>query len=222
MFKIFRDHFWKELVRNEKKIHMKKVKIKAIIILFAIFFGFNINAQLNYQEAVSDILENYPKATLIDIYKSFFQDKFGPEHIVSDTLSVRNYLRNELQNMGETAMPLYEPAGNGTNFIRVSLELIRDSVIKEEDLLYLFIESANSKRNGSVAEWRDEWEVIKSYVPANINGYAEDSEKIDSILALGKYAVHHSAIYNELYHPHYRIIQKELFEKHILPRLKKK
>ena len=34
------------------------------------------------------MLGMYPKNTLIDIYKSSFQDAFGPEHLVEDRNSV--------------------------------------------------------------------------------------------------------------------------------------
>ena len=54
----------------------------------------------------------------------------------------------------------------------------------------------------------------------NLEGFEEDSSYIHSLLEEGKYAVHHSKIYNDEYHPHYRIIEKEIFEKEILPIIK--
>lgn len=38
-----------------------------------------------------------------------------------------------------------------------------------------------------------------------------------NILDQGKYASHHSIAYNEAYHPHYRLIEKTIFEKELLP-----
>ena len=35
--------------------------------------------------AVERMLADYPQSTLQDIYKSFFQDRFGPGHIVPDS-----------------------------------------------------------------------------------------------------------------------------------------
>ena len=49
--------------------------------------------------------------------------------------------------------------------------------------------------------------------------FEEDLEMIHSILNKGEYAVHHSDIYNAEYHPHYRIIEKEIFEEEILKEL---
>jgi len=33
-----------------------------------------------------------PKSTLIDIYKSFFQNKFGSRHMLTDTAKAAEYL----------------------------------------------------------------------------------------------------------------------------------
>jgi hypothetical protein len=48
------------------------------------------------REAVSRQMKAYPKSTLADLYKNFFQDKFGPGHIIADTSSAGRYLRKEL------------------------------------------------------------------------------------------------------------------------------
>jgi hypothetical protein len=45
---------------------------------------------------VTGLLEQYPKARLLDIYKSCFQDYMGAEHLVGDTASTRAYLEQEL------------------------------------------------------------------------------------------------------------------------------
>ena len=45
------------------------------------------------REAVSWQIQTYPKSTLKDLYKNFFQDKFGPGHIISlpVTICVANW-----------------------------------------------------------------------------------------------------------------------------------
>jgi hypothetical protein len=50
--------------------------------------------------------------------------------------------------------------------------------------------------------------------------YEEDARAIEALLAQGYYAVHHSKAYNLHYQPHYRLIEKKIFEKEILPLLK--
>ena len=45
--------------------------------------------------------------------------------------------------------------------------------------------------------------------------YQEDKQFIDSVLSAGKYAISHSPDYREAYHPHYRIVERNIFEKEI-------
>jgi hypothetical protein len=45
--------------------------------------------------------------------------------------------------------------------------------------------------------------------------YQEDKQLIDSVLSVGKYAISHSPDYREAYNPHYRIIERSIFEKEI-------
>lgn len=48
------------------------------------------------EQFVNRLLEQYPQARLLDIYKSCFQDYMGAEHLVSDTATVSAYLDREL------------------------------------------------------------------------------------------------------------------------------
>jgi hypothetical protein len=52
--------------------------------------------------------------------------------------------------------------------------------------------------------------------------YEEDKLSIDSILNAGKYAISHSPSYREAYHPHYRIVEKSIFEREIKPIIDRK
>ena len=45
----------------------------------------------------------------------------------------------------------------------------------------------------------------------------QDRAFIDSILSVGKYAISHSPEYREAYLPHYRIVEKSIFENEIKP-----
>jgi hypothetical protein len=46
--------------------------------------------------AVATQMESFPESRLQDLYKSFFQDRFGPGHIISDRQSALNYILSEL------------------------------------------------------------------------------------------------------------------------------
>lgn len=99
---------------------------------------------------VAKLIQEYPEARLLDIYKSCFQDYMGAEHLVSDRQRVKNYLDEEL----------------------------------------------NSLETNGLIDWL--------YEPCGIEG---------------KYAISHSPQYRNTYHPHYRIIERTIFEKEIKPLL---
>ncbi len=185
--------------------------------LFLIFTGNGIFAQQNYRCIVDKMLEVYPESSLQDIYKSFFQDRFGPGHLISDTIAAQEYLQRELREMGETVMPYYEAAGAGENYYRVSLAVIKDGIVSEKDYFDAFIESAAKVSFPTIEAWKEEWNGILRVIPVDIENYAADKAMIDTVLAQGNYAVHHSRRFNQAYHPHYRLIDKETFESKLLP-----
>lgn len=55
----------------------------------------------------------------------------------------------------------------------------------------------------------------------NFPNYTADKLLIDSILSVGKYAISHSPEYREAYHPHYRIVERNIFDREILTHIKK-
>lgn len=193
--------------------------MKGILLILAALalYGCGSNAPGPYAGIVEAQLARYPKSTLQDVYKSFFQDKFGPDHLVKDTASARQYFHYELQLMCPSSMPYYESAGAGENFYRVNLSLVLDSVVGEDEFFNAFIKSLSGAEMLTVEEWRGEWNEILKDVPSSLPGFKADKARIDSILASGDYVVHHSDDFNSAYHPHYRLIHKSVFESELLP-----
>ena len=176
------------------------------------------------QDFVNQQLENYPKSRLLDIYKSCFQDYMGAEHLVSDNLRVKSYLDEELQSTSlDDLMPwYYEPCGIDGQYVRVGIRAVKEDKVSEDLLLNAFIRSANSDKRPSVESWRDRWHMIIGTIDQmqlTLPSYQEDREFIDSILTVGKYAISHSPEYREAYRPHYRIVEKGIFEREIKPLL---
>ena len=176
---------------------------------------------------VSRQMETYPESRLLDIYKSCFQDYMGAEHLVSDRQRVKAYLDEELQTTSlDDLMPwYYEPCGVNGQYIRVSIRAIKENLITEDLLLDAFIRSANSEKRPSVESWRDEWHKIIGTIDQmelGLSRSGQDRAFIDSILTVGKYAISHSPEYREAYRPHYRIVEKGIFEREIKPLLPKK
>ena len=192
---------------------------KGLLLSFALILSVAVSAQ-DIEGFVNRQLQNYPKSRLLDIYKSCFQNYMGAEHLVSDRQMVTAYLDEELNTTSlDDLMPLYyEPCGIEGNYVRVSLRTVKEGIIQENLLLDAFIRSANNKERPSIDSWREQWhKIIGTIEQMNLNlpSYSEDKQFIDSILSAGKYAISHSPEYREAYHPHYRIVERNIFEREI-------
>ena len=173
------------------------------------------------RSAIERQLATYPESTLQDIYKSFYQEHFGPGHIISDTTSARRYLMKELSEMGETQSPSFEPTGCQGDYIRVYLSAVADSLITAEQLLDAFVRSANSRQEPNV-NWMEKWQAIVSIIQVNqieLEDFETDLPLLTEAARINQ-AVHHSRPYSEAYHPHYRIVERGIFEREFYPALK--
>ena len=172
--------------------------------------------------AVSRQMQTYPKSTLKDLYKNFFQDKFGPGHIIGDTAAAGNYLRRELASYTECSGDIAEPTGWEGNFLRVNLSVIKTGQIPYNTFFDAFVRSVNGIQPVTVAEWKKEWlqiEAIIRSIELALPGYEADRKEIEERLDRGEYVGHHSKVFEETYSPHYRIVSKDIFEKELKPLL---
>ena len=199
--------------------------IRKLLLVLALACSFSLFGQsidtIAMRSAIERQLATYPESTLQDIYKSFYQEHFGPGHIISDTASARRYLMRELSEMGKTQSPYYEPTGSQGDYVRVYLSAIADSLITAEQLLDAFVRSANSRQEPAVS-WMEKWEAIVSIIQANkieLEGFETDLPLLTEA-ARNNQAVHHSRPYNEAYHPHYRIVERSIFERALKQALK--
>ena len=199
--------------------------MRKLLLILALACSFSIFGQSIDTTAVRSAIERqlatYPESTLQDIYKSFYQEHFGPGHIISDTASARQYLMKELSETGETQSPYFEPTGGQGDYVRVYLSAVANSLITAEQLLDALIRSANSWQEPSIS-WLEQWEAIVSIIQTNkmeIKDFEADLPLVNEA-ARNNQAVHHSRRYNEAYHPHYRIVERVIFERELKPFLK--
>ncbi len=132
--------------------------------MFALFGGNSCSGgdggfEAKVRESVARQMADYPASTLKDLYKSFFQDRFGPGHIVADTVAARRYLAAELDSyeLPETSGSLVEPTGWQHNYVRIDLDAVKRGLIPPETLLDAFVRSANEAEAVTLDEWRTEW-----------------------------------------------------------------
>jgi len=165
------------------------------------------------KEAVATQLETFPASRLQDLYKSFFQDRFGPGHIIRDRQSALDYILSELAEADTLMGPTLEPCGWQGNYVRVNLSVIADGLMTAEEMTDDLMASAKEVKEEDIQEWKAEWAEILAIIERDypdIPDLEADKARIDELLASGQYACHHSSAYNAAYHPHYRIIASEL------------
>ena len=174
--------------------------------------------------AVDLQMEQYPASTLQDIYKNFFQDRLGPGHLLADTAQAGLRLRKELLNP-YPASKYYEPIGYTHNYYRVDLAVVWDSIVSYTQLMEAFTKSAQAITFDDVERWKEEWQTIETVIAEmnlNLINYNTDKAAIDNMLEQGKYMMRHSKTFNANYNPHYRIIEKNIFNKLLLPAIEQK
>jgi hypothetical protein len=200
----------------------------AIIMLLLSFFCGNSpkgSSIVSMREAIIQQMKRYPKSTLQDFYKNFFQDNFGPGHLVTDSLAADRYLKEELNSMPVGTNDSIEVLGWKHQYCRVPLSLIKDGHVAYNVYMRAFLHSATVKPSMSVKEWSKEWKKIEGVIEGmrlHLPDYEKDKEAIRQLLKRGEYVSHHSRIFDAEYHPHYRLMTREIYEKEILPYLKGK
>jgi hypothetical protein len=174
-------------------------------------------------KAVERQLQEYPQSRVKDLYKSFFQDQFGPGHLVADTAGAGAYLRRELSDCEcADSGVAWEPTGWEENFVRVNLSVIKNGSAPYNVFLDAFFRSAQNINAPSLEEWRKEWKEIEAIIrkkAPSLPDYESDLAEIEQNLDQGIYMGHHSRVYEETYSPHYRLIRKDIFEAEIRPLL---
>lgn len=201
------------------------IRLNGLIILCILLLtGNQIHGQeTDIRQAVAEQMRKYPKSTLRDLYKNFFQDNFGPGHLVNDTVAAGNYLRQELAESDSFPGDYYEQTGYKGNFYRVNLSVIAEGIIAYDVYFDAFIRSVQSIRPMPVEEWKTEWARIESVIDSlnlPLENYEADRREIHSLLDAGKYVMHHSAIFEQTYSPHYRIVGRDIFLRELLPHIK--
>lgn len=181
-------------------------------------------------KAIEHQMQSYPKSRLKDLYKSFFQDAFGPGHLMSDDSQARSqaraYLMEEVRQAKDdpSLLPLYEQTGYKGQFLRVSLQVINDGLVPFDEYFEAFWLSAQEFILPSLESWKEEWAVIERQIRLKeeaLPHMEEDAEAIQELFQRGEYASHHSREYEDAYHPHYRLIKKDIFQDRLLPLIRK-
>jgi len=159
-----------------------------------------------------NIHNQYPLATLQDVYKTCYQDFFGAEHLMNDTAAARNYIKYELEqceNIDLSLMPKREPTGFRHRFVRINFSNILDGELTEKQMLTMFIDAAG-KDNAFSDDWLSEWKLIERIAIETVPEWNDKELQTELMKAAeGNHAVRHSEAFRENYNPHYRIVRQQ-------------
>lgn len=164
--------------------------------------------------AVERQLRDYPQSTWQDIYKSFYQNRFGTGHMISDSVVTERYLYKEMEAMATESiagpMRYWEPVGADTQHVRIYLQAVGDGKVTPQQLNSAFFRSAQVQRTLPF-DWATEWSVILRVIVDNHLSVTDgDLDRIRlSEMSRTNTAAHHSRRYNAAYHPHYRVVRRE-------------
>jgi alpha-N-acetylglucosaminidase len=172
-------------------------------------------------EVLGEYMRLYPDAQLQDVYKTCFQDVYGPGHIIKDSASCAQYIINELEqvNTADPRFPDFEYTGVEGNYVRVNLRVIKDGRVPLDLFVRLLMQSADVKKKMPLYDWRGQWDrltvILDTLTPRPLN-FEADAANLRAMLDRGETMVHHSQRFNQAYAPHYRIISRDLFESQLL------
>ena len=157
--------------------------------------------------------ELYPLMTPQDCIKLLYQNEYGPEHAVGNPEQSLLRLKQELEETeADESAELYIPVGNG--LCRLQLQKAK-LLYSPEEINEWFVSSANGSR-GSMASFMKKLKTFSKNWQEY--GFSFSEEELNEFL--GKYRseaypiVHHSKIYRENYHPHYRVMYLNRWEMH--------
>ncbi len=197
---------------------MKKYALVAALVIVTTV----VNGQLQQTSAIKQAIEKqfefYPASTLKDICKNFFQDYYGPGHLLSDTAKALKYLNYELDMITDRKIDTIKvyPLGFKHQFYRINLSFIRDGIIPKAAYFNAFVKSAQKFQEPDIEEWKQLFRQIVDAINEmglTLPDFDDELQEVNQQLEQGEPVVHHSKLFIDTYHPHYRIIHKDEWEK---------
>ena len=181
---------------------------------------------MNVRASLQAMKCRYPKITLCDIYKSFYQDYFGAGHIISNKKKATNYIKEELKTVEGISVGVkmdckgfreeptgFEDCGALGRYVRVDLWKIKSGEMDIKDYVGMLMQSV--EENVDTEGWLKEWNFVLAVIQDShirIDNFDADLALINSRIEKGEYGMHHSKVFNECYHPHYRILKREILK----------
>jgi hypothetical protein len=192
---------------RKKKMNLRYLTMMCIILSFIPLSGF-AKVRVTCRNAVLTEVKNYPKLEIQDVYKLVYQAAMGNEHMMVDTEAVKKYLEEELSSLEASSdEPLLEYLTSDSTIARLNLRPFKARKGNPEILIALMIKTSVSITPSTEFLrflWQDiEALAVEKRIPFNkvdLHSYFKGMEQQNFP------AVHHSKIFDETYHPAYRIV----------------
>jgi hypothetical protein len=163
---------------------------------------------LEIQKSLTAYMKKYPKSKLVDVYKFYYQDLFGPAHFIHNKNDAFSYLLKELQ-VPMNPVSYVEPLGYMQNYYRVHLNLLQDGLFDASSFFEIFLKSAAITPTYNPQQCSELWYEVLCCIEKSYAYLIEpEQQNIISEAIINDGSLHHSSIYSESYKPHYRIIHK--------------
>jgi hypothetical protein len=165
-----------------------------------------------------DHVRRYPQWTINDLYKLIHQAAMGSEHGMSNEAGMRDWLLQELAHLGPGPdEPLVDPISPGGRIVRIHLRPFKILQLQPEPLLQSFIRTAREVSPST--ERLSEYAAVaihlieEGMLPFSVGLFANYMAD----MRLSSFpAVHHSAQYEQLYQPAYRVVSRDLVPNEII------
>ena len=192
---------------------------KLLLIITAFIVGSILLYSNRNDSAVTHTMEKiirkqfslYPEMKTQDLYKFIHQAAMGSEHAVNNSSAAKKWMEEEIAGMNTAYYnELYDTLAPGGKLVRVNLRPYLKSGYDPDLLVNAFVSTANNFK-GSTDTLKYYWSIAlklseQGDIPLNRKEMISFIREKESL----KFpAVHHSELYNNLYHPAYRVAAKE-------------
>ncbi len=168
------------------------------------------NVRRNFGDILRSHIVRYPAMQIADAVKLCYQAAFGGGHLITDPNAALVWLSRErasIDTYDETA-PFSEAIGYG--MARLNLRAAPARQYTDTGILRIFAASAaeTAARSDNAARFEEAISALTASADAGETPFSAEALKdyLTDYRAHGIRAVHHTAAYNDAYHPAYRVV----------------
>jgi hypothetical protein len=162
---------------------------------------------------IQEFHSRYPRSQIQDLYKTLYQDAFGPGHIITSWERVKTGIEHEIEQMTESDDGgLTERCGPSGRMLRINLRSALSQGYEVEDIVIMMRESVDRLQPDTLA-FLKQWDEARKLGEAGVLPWTpSEIEALDATLGpSGLQVMHHSEIYVKNYAPAYRIVLTDVF-----------